>query len=121
MATREVELLRAACCIAGLDEEICANEMPLLERLAHHAGVGQASLGAMIDRARSDPNFYEEQFTVVRGDADSSIKVLLQVATANNTLTINERVVLSHFAEKLGMETERFEKYLAAAERKVEG
>jgi len=117
MPMRKVEILRAACCIAGVDGEVCDQEHPLLVRLAREAGVGAASLSAMIERAREDRSFFEKQFDVFKTDPDETMKILFRVAVADGVLTQAERVVLGHFAQKLGQPEERFEALLAAAER----
>ena len=119
-AMQDVEILRAACCVAGLDEQITDSERNMLERLAHHAGVGSVSLEAMIDRAVSDPDFYQEQFEMVRTDPDATMKALFCIAVADHELTTDERVILHHFATKLGMEPKRFDQLLAAARKHVE-
>lgn len=119
MPTGQVEVLRAACCVAGLDREVCEKERPLLERLAEAAGVGRASLSAMIDRARSDQNFFTEQFRMLRNCPDEAFKVVLSVAIVDGALSENERVVLHHFAQKLGLTDERFDQLMAAADKRV--
>ena len=119
-AMQDVEILRAACCVAGLDEQITDSERGMLKRLANHAGVGAVSLEAMIDRAVSDPDFYQEQFEMVRTDPDATMKALFCVAVADRELTTDERVILHHFAAKLGMAPERFDQLLAAARKHID-
>lgn len=119
MLMGKVETLRAACCVAGLDREVSEKERPLLEKLAEQVGVGRASLNAMIERARSDPNFYEEQFRIARADPDTAMKTLLLVAAADHAITLEERVILQHFAQKLGVSDERFTKLLDAAHKRA--
>ena len=120
MPMKKVSLLRAACCVAGLDREIEPKEQELLERLAFDAGVGQASLQAMMDRAKSDPQFFEQQFELIRTEADSTMKLMFEIAMSDGELTLNERVVLQHFATKLGMEQAHFDELLASAERQLD-
>jgi len=119
MATPKVEVLRAACCVAGVDGEICDREHPMLERLAEEAGVGRASLNAMVERARTDRYFFEEQFDALTADADETIKTLFHVALVDGDLESQERIVIQHFADKLGMSSDRFEQLLQSAERHV--
>ena len=119
-AMQDVEILRAACCVAGLDEQITDSERGMLKRLANHAGVGAVSLEAMIDRAVSDPDFYQEQFEMVRTDPDATMKALFCVAVADHELSTDERVILQHFATKLGMTPQRFDQLLAAARKHIE-
>lgn len=113
---RRVEVLRAACCVAGLDGKVCEREHPLLQKMATEAGVGEASLRTMIDNAETDRSYYQRQFRLLKVDPDETMQVLFQVALADGRLTQEERVILRHFAETLGMETPRFEELLADAE-----
>lgn len=117
MPMKEVEVLRAACCVAGIDGDVCDNEHPLLQRLATAAGVGKASLNAMIDRAKSDSSFFQKQFDIFKTDPEETIKMLFRVAIADGVLARSERVVLQHFATKLGMTDDRYDELLAAAEK----
>ena len=117
---KNVEILRAACCVAGLDESIHDSEREMLDRLAEHAGVGQTSLNAMIDRAVNDPDFYQEQFKTIRTDPDSTMKALFCIAVADHELSTEERVILHQFATRLGMDPKRFNQLLAAAAKHVE-
>ena len=116
----KVEVLRAACCVAGLDGTISDNEMPILQGLATEAGVGAASFKAMRDRATTDPKYYEQQFRFLRGDPDETIKTLLRVAVADGELHPNERVVMQVFATKLGISEDRYHQLLTAAEQIVQ-
>lgn len=116
----KVEVLRAACCMAGLDGTIGEKELAILQKMATEAGVGAASLKAMMDRAKSDPNYYEQQFRFLRGNPDESMKTMLRVAVADGALHPNERVVLQAFATKLGLDDQRYQRLLAAAEKVVE-
>lgn len=117
MAMQGVEVLRAACCVAGIDGEVCDHEHPLLQRLADAAGVGSVSLNAMIDRAKSDPSFFEQQFEIFKTDPEDTMKMLFRIAIADGVLARSERVVLQHFATKLGMTEDRYDELLAAAEK----
>ena len=117
MSMDQVQILRAACCVAGIDEHVNDRERELLERIAEHVGVGRASLRAMIDRAQSESDYYEEQLHLVRGDPDQAMKVLLSLAVTDKDVSADERIILRHFAGVLGMEGARFDQLLAAAER----
>jgi len=119
MPMSDVELLRAACCVAGLDKEISDNEKKLIDRLAFKAGVGQASLKAMLDRAVRDQGFYREQFRYISADPEEVVGTLFRIAIADHDLHLNERVILQHFAQTLGMAPERFDQFLTAAEKRL--
>jgi tellurite resistance protein len=115
-----VEILRAACAVAGLDGQITAREAELLRKLADQAGVGSASLNAMQDRAKRDPKFYKEMFRVLRTDADATMKVLYCVAVADHELQPEESAVLNHFAKLLGLDDKRLAQLHAAAVKHVQ-
>ena len=119
MVIKKVEILRAACCIAGLDQEITEDEEKMILRIAEYAGVGSASVQAMKNRAIEDPNFFEELFENLKTDADNTMKILFSVACADKELQTDERVVLYHFAQRLGLSDERFNKLMAAAVKKT--
>ena len=116
----ELEVLRAACCIAGLDGNIDRAEIRYLRTLAERAGVGLTSLEAMVEQALENRDFYEEQFQVVASDPDRAITALFTVAIADGRLVTEERVILRHFADRIGVPGLRFEKLLRIAERNVE-
>lgn len=118
---KQVEVLRAACCVAGLDQNVDENERAVLERLAGRIGVGKPSLDAMIDRAERDRSFFEQQFRVLKADADSAMEVMFEVALADGRLDLEQRVVLHHFATLLGMSDERYDRLLADAEKRLGG
>ena len=115
MTMAQVEVLRAACCVAGADKTVCEAEMTLLERLADDVGVGSVSLEAMIERGRDDPDFFEAQFRILSADPEATMKTLFKVAMADREVTGEEREMLRAFANRLGMSDRRFEQYQVAA------
>ncbi len=117
MSMSEVEILHAACCIAGLDGRITPRERSMVQVLAERAGVGAASLQAMLDYARKTPNYYERVLERVRTDPEETMRALLWVAISDGSISDDERVVLQFFADKVGMSHERFDSLLGAAER----
>ena len=117
MGMDELEILKAACCVAGLDGEISEREKQALKVLVARAGVGQASFDAMMDVAIEDDDYFKKQLDLLMGDVDQTIKMLFQIAVADGQLGTNERIVLQYFADKLEMPPERFDQILAAAER----
>lgn len=116
MSMTEVEVLRAACCIAGLDKQIDDRELELLQQLARRVGVGEVSLNAMIRRGREDQNFYQEQFEYLHADPRQTMTTLFGLAVADGQLTLEERVILRHFAGRLKLDESEFDKLLDAAE-----
>jgi uncharacterized tellurite resistance protein B-like protein len=119
MPFSQVEILRAACCVAGHDGQISQTELSLLRKLAERAGVGAASLGAMMARASSDPEFYREQFRLVTKCGEEAIKTLFLVAIADHELTEAEVRMLWHFSQQLGVDEARFRQIHAAASKQI--
>lgn len=99
----QVEVLRAACCVAGADGETTESELELLQRLAKQTGVGQASLQAMIDRACSDKDFCNEQFRVLKSEPKETMAILLDVAMSDGEIDDAELRALGIFAKKLSV------------------
>lgn len=111
----KVEVLRAACCVAGADGESTEAERAVLNRLAKETGVGLASLEAMVCRACDDENFCNEQFRVLKADPKEAMAVLLDVAIADGTIDEKESEILRVFAEKLDVPADIFELLLQKA------
>ena len=110
---QKVEVLRAACCVAGADGETSDTEMQLLKNLATSVGVGQASLTAMIERSESDPNFCGEQFRVLKDDPSGCIAVMLQVACVDGNVGPEEQQVLQRLSSNLGVPHDVFSQLLS--------
>lgn len=106
--TQQVEILRASCCIAGADGETTPDEMEHLKRLAEGVGVGQASLNAMIERAEKDPEFYQQQFNVLKAEPMQCLDVLIQVTMANGAVKESEFEVLKGLANQLEISPDDF-------------
>ena len=111
--TEQIELLRAACCVAGIDKEASQAEMKIIDQLVKKTGVGRASLQAMVDRATSDDEFYKEQFNVLKSDPSKSMTFLLQVAMADGKLTEGEIHVLSKLSQRLGVSPDDFQRLIS--------
>ncbi len=114
----QVEILRAACCIAGLDK-VNDVEHSVLQRIATHAGVGGASLDAMIHRAENDPNYRNELLSLATSDVDQTFKVLLSIAMADGKLSDQEQDLLFNFAEKLNISRARFDELMLVARKRL--
>ena len=112
----KVDLLRAACCVAGIDGEFGEPEMAIVNRLASDVGVGRASLQAMIDRGSTDPEFHREQFRVLKADPQKAMAVLLEVALADKTISEGEIKVLKSLSERLGVADDVFEELINRAQ-----
>ncbi len=114
-AMRQVDILRAACCVAGVDGHSSDAEQRILKRLAAEAGVGAASLSAMIERAETDKRFYAEQFRVLTFDPKETMQLLFRVALADGDLAKEEAVVLKRLAQRLELPPAQFDAWLKQA------
>ena len=114
-AMREVEVLRAACCVAGADGEIESDEVKYLEQLARKAGVGKASLDAMLELAVNDENFRRQQFRVLTADPVETMKLLLSIALADGEVTSDEGELLRLFAARLEIPRDELQKIVDSA------
>lgn len=111
--TEQVELLRAACCVAGIDKVASEAELSVIKKLAKATGVGKASLQAMLDRATTDEDFYKEQFRVLKANPTQSMSFLLQVAMADGKLTEGEIHVLEKLSQSLQVPAEDLERLIS--------
>ena len=112
----KLEILRAAVCIAGVDGKVDDQELRLIEKLAKEIGVGRASREAMIDRAVNDPDFHKQMFRVLKTETDQTMLTMFHAAMVDGKLDESEIKVLKHFATKLGVPDETFEKLAAKAQ-----
>lgn len=107
-AMRKVEVLRAACCVSGADGAASDAERKILEMLANEVGVGQASLEAMIQRAETEPDYFESQFRVLKSDPQETVQLLFSVALADHELTTAEVEILYRLSQRLGLNESQF-------------
>jgi tellurite resistance protein len=98
---QQVELLRAACCIAGADGRITDAEREAVDRLADHCGAGSASVNAMLDLAMNDPRFIDKQLKSVGDHGETIIRLLCKVAQLDGGVSPEERALLERFADKV--------------------
>ena len=110
---QKVEVLRAACCVAGIEGNIQECELPLLQKIAKEVGVGKASLNAMMERAKSDPDFHEEQFQILKSEPQKCMATVLQVAMCDGKVTDGETIVLKSLSEKLNVSDEVFSQLMS--------
>lgn len=118
-ASVKVEILRASCCVAGADGGSSDPENQILKKLAKEIGVGSASLGAMIDRAETDPDFHRQQFEILKAEPTSTMAILFQVALSDGVLTDDELLVLKNLADNLEVPAEVFQQLHEAASRSL--
>ena len=113
----QVDVLRAACCVAAADGEVTDAEANVIERIAKKAGVGGASREAMLEMALTSPKFLESQFRFLMRDSERAMKVLLLVAAADGVIAESERLLATEFANRLEIDEERFRLLIRAAEQ----
>ena len=111
--TQRIDLLRAACCVANADGATSESEMVLVNKLIKEVGVGRASVEAMMDRAKIDLTFCEDQFRILKSEPSESMLVLIQVAMADGKLTEEEIQVLQSLANNLEIPSDVFDKLIA--------
>ncbi len=111
---QRVDLLKAACCVAGADGQ-ADSESDIVAKLAGDIGVGKASLDAMMARAARDPDFYKEQFRILKEEPAQCMGTLLQVALADGVLSDKETEVLRNLSGQLGIAEPVFEELVVEA------
>ena len=111
--TQRIDLLRAACCVANADGNASESEMALVGKLIKEVGVGRASVQAMMERAKIDPAFCEDQFKILKSDPSDAMLFLLQVAMADGKLTEGEVRVLQTLANNLEVPADVFDKLIS--------
>ena len=109
---RQVDLLRAACCIAGADGETSEPERRILQRLADESGIGAASLSAMIECAETDERFLETQFRVAVANPGEALRLLFKMAIVDGRLRKEESAMLKRLSKRLGVQPDRFDAWL---------
>lgn len=112
MNDHETEICKAACCIAGIDGEICHREHPLLQRMATGAGADQQWLTDNLDRALNDRLYYKRQFHLLQENAEETMTTLIRIARIDGHVSAPEAIILQHFAKKIGMDAERYQQLL---------
>lgn len=118
---QKVDILRAACCVAGIDGDISDAERTVIQKLASEVGVGKASMEAMISRGLSDKKFHEEQFRVLKSEPQQSMAALLEVAMADGGISDGETQVLKSLSQKLDISPEVFQQLIINVEKMLRG
>lgn len=111
-AMRKVEVLRAACCVAGVDGHTTDTERKVLQRLAGEIGVGYASLSAMIEQAETDKGFYNEQFRVLKSEPKDTMQLLFRIAVVDEKFSHEEALVLKRLSQRLNIPPKIFDRWL---------
>ncbi len=118
MLMERVEILKAACCIAGADGEISERELATLKKMASDVGVGTASLEAMMDLALTDPKFRDAQLRLIHKDPAGSFETLYRITRVDPEVPSTERDLLMLFGKKLGLETAEMNEIIRRAHGK---
>lgn len=120
MIMADVDILRAACCVAGINGEVTDHQREALRALARRVGVGAASLQAMIDRALADKRFFEEQFDYEQKDPEGVLVTLWKVAAIDGRVSQDERELLTRFAQKLRVAEDRMQELIEQAKQALQ-
>ncbi len=116
----QVEVLRASCCVAGADGDCSPEELAILKDLAANVGVGQASFEAIIARAIDDPDFYKQQFRILKSQPREAMTTLLMVAMADRRVDVKEAKVLQTLAANLELSQAEFDDLVQNAAANVQ-
>ncbi len=124
MSAREtLELLKAALAMAVVDGKISGHERALLKALAAKAGVGDASLTAMIDLAGNEPARHDDLFASAIKEPEKAMQLLVASANLDGHISDEERNLLVDISFALGISSQRFgeifQSGMAAAKRVV--
>ena len=111
----KVQVLRAACCVAGADGLTDPAERKIVEMLAAEVGVGAASLEAMLQRAETEADYVKDQFRVLKANPKETMGTLFSVAVADKSLDDQELVTLQKLAAKLDVSDEQYGQWLVQA------
>ena len=110
--TQKIDLLRAACCVSAADGDPSEAELAVIGKLVKETGVGRASMDAIMDRAKRDQNFCDEQFKVLNSDPAESMTFLIEVAMSDGQLTDQEIGILRRLSNSLEVPDDVFEKLI---------
>ena len=116
----KVQVLRAACCVAGADGGTESAERKIVDMLAKEVGVGEASVDAMLQRAETEPEYYQDQFRVLKANPKDTMGLLFSVAIADKELEDSEVTVLKKLAAKLDVTDQQFDFWLSEAKTFLE-
>jgi tellurite resistance protein len=103
-----VQLLQAAIVLAVADGVVASSERGLLDAIAGRVGVGQMSLEAMIDRAKTDPDVHDELFYRAMTEPELTMELLVAAARLDGEVSQEEREVLVRIMDKLNIPIARF-------------
>ncbi|NOT00243.1 MAG: TerB family tellurite resistance protein [Phycisphaerales bacterium] len=106
--TDSFELLKAVIALAASDGRISGREKGLAKALADRAGVGGASLDAMIERASGDPDSRVAMFDRAIKDGEQAMQLLVAAAMVDGHISEPEREMLVDVSAILNIPARRF-------------
>ena len=116
----DLELIRAVCCLAGMGSDVTLEELQVLGKLAHRAGLERKAMDTLLQKAATDEAFRDEQIDAVMTDVDGVMTRLIALASRAGSLEEGHiAMLLWRVATKAEMTAERFEQLLAAAGSKA--
>ena len=104
----QLELLKAAIAIAVADGKIKRSEMGVVEGLALKAGVGKATIDAMMEAASRDETFADEVMIMDRDKAKVAVRLLVAQAKIDGEISSEEREVIIRIADSLNISGDEF-------------
>lgn len=104
----DLELLNAVLALAVIDGDLSGGEKGIIQGLAARAGIGQVSLDAMIERARREPNVYEDLRISDARKARKAMALLVAQARVDGEISDAERELLVKFATLMDIDTDEF-------------
>ena len=114
----KLELLKAALAVAVADSQLRRSELGVVMGLAARVGLGEASLEAMMNAAKRDPNFVDSVLMRSGDSARAAFELLVAEARIDGEISEEEREVLTRLAERLHISGDEFTKlYMAGIAR----
>ena len=119
------ELLKAALALAAVDGRISGHERAVIKALAARAGVGQASLDAMVEQAKAGHADHDKLFGRVLKEPERAMQLLVALAAIDGHLDEKERSLLVDISTVFNVPTDRlddiFQAGLVASKRVRDG
>ncbi|MCX5662675.1 MAG: hypothetical protein NTW19_23595 [Planctomycetota bacterium] len=114
----DVELLRAALALAAIDGKLSRSEMGVIEGLANRAGIGKASLDAMLAQAGKNADIADNILIRDPAKARKAFELLVAQARIDGEVSGPERDFLVRAAASLKIVGDDFDKsYQAGIKR----
>ncbi len=106
--TESFELLKAVIALAISDGRISGREKGLIKALAGKAGVGGASLDAMIGQASQDTSARQALFDRAMKNPEQAMQLMVAAANVDGHISEEERELLVEVSTILGVSARRF-------------